>query len=103
MADYWVTFRIASDTTYQKRYDKMLEAMIALRGPNASWAEPTSFWLVRSAAGLDAFIRALSASLNARTDLLVVRNTTDGETRYFGALSHLPILMEFFPRIKKSP
>jgi hypothetical protein len=66
MADYWVTFRIASDKTYDDRYNGMLKAMVALRGQNASWGEPTSFWLVQSASALDAFTKALGAPLNAK-------------------------------------
>ncbi|GLS29306.1 hypothetical protein SAMN04488498_113108 [Mesorhizobium albiziae] len=104
MADYWVTFRIASDSTYNDRYGGMVKAMAAMRGSqNASWAEPTSFWLVQSASGLDALVKALTAPLNAKTDILVARNMNDGHVRYFGELSRPDVLKLFFPSMKKVP
>ena len=100
MANYWVTFRIASDAGYDKRYGEFLQAMIKAR--SSSWAEPTSFWLVSSTLGIDAFVAALSIPLDATKDLLVVRELAVDSSRYFGKVEHLAVLKEFLPNIKKA-
>lgn len=100
MEEYWVTFRLESNSSYDTRYQSMLDAMIAIRG--ASWAEPTSFWLVQSSLTIDDFIQRLTAGLNAKTDLVVVRCLAKNASRYFGVLQHPDILKTFLPDIKKS-
>ena len=101
MENYWVTFRIKSDETYQRRYDDMLAAMIKIRA--SSWGEPTSFWLVKSNLDIGAFTQALAVPLNPRTDLLVVRYLAKDGSRYFGSPSHPDVLKQFLPHIIKSP
>jgi hypothetical protein len=103
MSDYWVTFRIESDATYDKRYKGLVEAMALARGSNASWGEPTSFWLVRTHLDIDAFTKALSKPLNATTDLLVVRELAVDDSRYFGAIKFPDVLKTFLPKVKKVP
>lgn len=101
MADYWVTFRIESDGSYQTRYQSMLNAMIKARGQQASWGEPTSFWLVQSGLAIDAFARQLTAGLKSTKDLLVVRQLAVDDSVYFGKTEHLGILKIFLPKIRK--
>lgn len=101
MADYWVTFRIESNQTYSQRYQGLVDAMASARGQNASWGEPTSFWLVRSHLDIDAFTKALAAALNPKTDLLVVRQLAVDSSRYFGTVQHPSLLAGFLPLIKK--
>lgn len=102
MADYWVTFRIASDQTYQDRYNALLDAMIKLRGQNASWGEPTSYWAFRSENGnLESVARTLTAGLKATKDILVVGILDSAITVYFGAIEHPQAFTEMFPLSKK--
>lgn len=101
MTEYWVTFRIASNSTYQKRYDALIDAMIEARGENGSWADPTSFWIVGSELGISQFGKKLASALNSKTDLLVIRELSRNNSRYFGAVENLKILKEFLPDIKK--
>jgi hypothetical protein len=100
MEEYWVTFRLAAGSTYEKRYQSMLDAMVECR--NGSWGEPTSFWLVSTNLTIDAFIKKLTAGLSASTDLVVVRNLAKDNSRYFGKVDHLDVLKGFLPLIKTS-
>lgn len=99
MPSYWVTFRVASNTTYQKRYDAMLDAMKEAAG--GYWGEPTSFFLIASELSTDALTRAISRPLASATDLLVVCDLADNETCYFGNLEYLDIFREYLPEARK--
>lgn len=103
MESYWVTFRLDADAGYSKRYNALLEALGKVRGQGGSWGEPTSFWLVQSTLGIDAFTKTLASGLNAKTDLLVVRFLAKDDSRYFGNVEHLGVLKTFMPNIKKLP
>lgn len=99
MAQYWVTFRLASDQTYQKRYDEMLEAMTNLR--TGSWGEPTSFWSIFSDHSVDAVCKKMSAPLKADKDLLIVGIVGQTTVVYFGSLEYPAVFKEHFPAARK--
>jgi hypothetical protein len=101
MNNYWVTFRIASDSTYQKRYDAMVKGAIEARGEGLGWAEPTSFWLLQSELGINAFVKKIAAGLDAKKDLLLVRELAANNSAYFGTPEQLGTLKVFLPDIKK--
>jgi hypothetical protein len=102
MEEYWVTFRIESNAGYEKRYKALLDGMISARGKNASWGEPTSFWLVRTPLAIDQFMAKLTSGLDAKTDLVVCRCLAKDNSRYFGSVQHLDILMDFLPNVKNA-
>src|SRR5262249_2714257 len=101
MAEYWVTFRIASDATYQKRYDAFVKAAVDATGANACWADSTSFWLLQTGLDIVAFGKKLAAALNEKTDLLVIRELAVNDSIYFGSVPNLAVLKGFLPAVKK--
>lgn len=100
MEKYWITFRLKENLTYRVRYNNMLSNLIAVRG--AQWGEPSSFWLVETSLDIDALMRTLTAPLDSKTDLVVVRRLKHDQSRFFGTLEHLDLLQEFLPNIRRS-
>lgn len=101
MEEYWVTFRIESNTSYEKRYQSLLDAMVSVKGKNASWGESTSFWLIKSNLTIDQLAENLTSGLDAKTDLLVCRCLAKDNSRYFGSVQDLKVLLDFLPKIKR--
>ena len=80
MADYWISFRITSDSTYQQRYSQLIDAMnLHARG---AWDADTSFLAIRSDDDIDTIGRSLKRALNKTSDHLVIRQIDVISTRY---------------------
>jgi hypothetical protein len=101
MSQYWVTFRIAQDATYDKRYAGLMQALIDVR--TGSWSETTSFLLVNSPLGLNQVAAAFAKPLNSSTDLLVVCEMFTHNSVYLGDLEYSDIFKGFLPFAKKLP
>ena len=99
MPNYWMTFRIKQDASYDDRYDGMMSAIEKVR--QGIWAEPTSFMFVESHLEIGDLVRTAANSLNPKTDVLVARYIDKDGSRYFGAVEHLDVLKSFLPNIKK--
>lgn len=76
MTHFIVTFRIASDTTYQERYDSFVDQVIKVAGGNAGkvWDETTSFYAFTAASTAETVAASLNSNSKFDTtkDLLVV-------------------------------
>ena len=79
MADYWISFRIADDVDYSKRY-KALTKAITECATGGQWDADTSFVCIRSKYGIDSVGQHLKKALNATTDHLVIRRIDYKET-----------------------
>ena len=97
MADYWLTFRIHENSSYQRRYDALIEAVN--ESGSGFWDGPTSFIAIRSDKTIDVLGRALKAAIDDDVDLFVIREIGKDSTRYAGdpGLS----FAAFFPNAKK--
>lgn len=98
MADFWITFRLENDSTYERRY----KALYAAAETNSSkwWVEPTSFIAVRSNLSIDALGQRLKAAINTSTDLVLLREIGVKNSRYAGVVQD-DDFFEFFPDVKK--
>lgn len=102
MADYWMTFRLSSDGSDDKRRDAIYRAVVKYHEDSWRWFEPTSFGLLQSDGDAASVARALSRSLLPDRDLLVVCDLRDPEnSAYFGALEHPDVLKFFMPLVAK--
>lgn len=99
MHNYWVTFRIEDNPTYQTRYDAFIETVSSYK--LGFWSEPTSFMLVEANIEIDAFVREISKPLDRSKDLLLVRYISRDASRVFGKSENFDVLQSFFPNIKK--
>lgn len=97
MADYWLTFRIADDATYQARYGEFIE--IVNDWGTGFWDGPTSFIAIRTDHDIDSFGRALKTAINEQSDLFVIRQIGKDDTRYAGDPGEG--FAAFFPKAKK--
>lgn len=71
MATYWMTFRIADDAGYTKRYEQLVEAIRQITN-SSWWVEPTSFLLFASDKDIDGVAAIAKASFNPRTDMALI-------------------------------
>lgn len=99
LIDYWITFRIENDKTWQDRYDSLVEAVE--ENCDSVWDETTSFYLADSQLEIDPLGQRLVAGLNPRKDILVIRKLNVSVSRYFGAVKNLDLLKAFLPTLKK--
>lgn len=97
MADYWLSFRIAKNSTYQRRYDDLIEIMND--GGSGFWDGPTSFIAIRTEHDIDALGRALKTAIDESIDLFVIREIGKDSTRYAGDPGNG--FSAFFPNAKK--
>lgn len=96
---YWATFRLERNATYDQRYNAMIAALGTIR--KGSWGEPTSFWAFRSEHLIAPVMAALSAPLNAKTDLLLVHAANEAVALFYGQLGSPKEFTEQFPYAKK--
>lgn len=96
--DYWVSFRIHNDQTYEKRYDSLISAV--QNNSTLWWAETSSFFLVRSGDSLLGLGAKLVTGLRASTDILIMRQVGVQSAAYFGAIKDQDYF-SFFPEAKK--
>jgi hypothetical protein len=101
MKTFWVTFRLKQDATYSARYQGMLDALVRIR--DASWGEPTSFWIFSTGESITGAAYALTAPLHATTDLLVIREIDAKDCYYFGSMDHESVFKPLVPYAKKLP
>jgi len=98
MADYWISFRIADDVNYSKRYNALAKA-IAECADGGQWDADTSFVCIRSKHSIDSVGQHLKKALNTTTDHLVLRQIDYKETRYVNNPGQG--FSAFFPNAKK--
>ena len=97
MTTFDLTFRIKSDIRYQHRYDAFIKAV--QKEQLGHWPAPTSFYFLESNESIDALGRRLAATLNANTDMFLLKSNT--EVRYFGAVPEVDVLKSFHPNAKE--
>lgn len=93
MADFWLSFRIRDNATYQRRYDAVNES------GDGFWDGPTSFICIRTTETIDALGQTLAAAINPTCDLVVIREIGKDNTRYAGEPGDG--FLAFFPKAKK--
>jgi hypothetical protein len=100
MATYAITFRIGNVTVNGKTYDERRAALVdsARTEGMGYWDETTSFFMVESLKSTDALGRAVSASLSAKHDMVVVFDPADMSACYFGAVKYEEVLRSFFAK-----
>jgi hypothetical protein len=98
MASYWCAFRLAADKAYRSRYDAFLARVFALRGKTAAtWTEASYFLAFQADLSLEEVARQLTATLDAKRDMLVVGVIGTAEVVWFGQLQHPATFGELFP------
>lgn len=98
MTDYWISFRIASDASYSKRYTDLTKA-IAECATSGQWSADTSFVCIRSKYTIDVAGQHLKKALNSTTDHLAMREIGKDDTRYINTPGQG--FLQFFPKAKK--
>ncbi|MBN9544079.1 MAG: hypothetical protein J0I19_01295 [Alphaproteobacteria bacterium] len=98
MSDYWITFRLEANSSYEKRYDALYEA--ARSNATKWWIEPTSFIAMRSNLTIDALGQKLKSAIDASKDLILMREIGVKDSRYAGVISDEDFF-NFFPDAKK--
>jgi hypothetical protein len=98
MATYWLTFRIAEDPDYAKRYERFVNAIekITLKW----WVEPTSFLLFESEHNIAQVAEAAKAAFNPRTDMALIGMPDFKSARLIGASTDHDIF-DLMPFTKK--
>lgn len=96
MAHFIVTFRIASDSGYQERYDSFVEQVykLAVGGIGSTWEETTSFFSFVAAGTVASVCSALylKSSFDSSKDIMVVieldsrTKATKGPVKYANTL-----------------
>jgi len=96
MAHFIVTFRIASDSGYQERYDSFVEKVykLAINGVGGTWDETTSFFSFRAIGTAASVCTELyvNSLFNATKDIMVVidlnarTKASKGPIKYEGVL-----------------
>jgi len=71
MGVYWITFRIHQNTTYEARYNALLEA-VEDHLASEFWAEPTSFWVFDSDSTAAQIVASCKAAIDPKVDQVVV-------------------------------
>jgi hypothetical protein len=99
MANFIVTFRIASDSGYQERYDSFVDAVhvLAQGGVGSTWEETTSFLVFRAQGTADSVCQHLylKSSFDGSKDIMVVidigarQKATKGPIKYLSTLTGL--------------
>ena len=98
MTDYWISFRIADDVNYDRRYTALTKA-IAECATDGQWTADTSFVCIRSKHSIDACGAHLKKALNGTADHLVMRTIGTDDTRYINSPG--TEFFAFFPKAKK--
>lgn len=84
---YWVAWRVATDATDEQRRDSIYAAIMKQKPNGGRWYEPTSFGIVESDLSASALIKAITAGLDAKKDLLIAADVHNaGDCAYFGAV-----------------
>lgn len=97
MTHYWVSFRIADNATYNKRYGEFIDAVNECG--TGFWEGPTSFIAIISGLDIDILGAALKATLDPRVDMFVLREIGRDNTRHCGTMGEG--FEAFFPKSKK--
>lgn len=69
---YWLTFRIADDSTYDRRYAAFEGAVADLAEGGKWWSETTSFFLFRSSHDRATVAGIIKQALNPDTDVALL-------------------------------
>lgn len=97
MADYWLTFRIHENASYQRRYDALIEAVN--ESGTGFWDGPTSFIAIESSRTIDTIGTVYKRAIDPAVDLFVIREIGKDSTRYAGDPGDG--FLSFFPNAKK--
>ena len=102
MPSYAVSFEIASNSTYAKRYRSLVEQIQSAPG-DSQWDETTSFALVETSESLSTFADRLyySTEVNARWDILLVFNPNTGDAIARGPIKYPHTLAGHFRSFQK--
>lgn len=98
MADYWISYRIASDAQYSSRYGALIKAIDEC-ATGGQWDADTSFVCIRSKHTIDDVGGHLKKALNGNTDHLVMREIGKESTRYINSPGEG--FLAFFPKAMK--
>ncbi|HCK83508.1 MAG TPA: hypothetical protein DHW63_03015 [Hyphomonadaceae bacterium] len=97
MTDFWTTFRLHSDATYNERYRKLMDAFNTVSAE--FWNGSTSFLAFSANVEIDRLAEFLKAAINPATDMIVVREISRDNVRYAGEPGKG--FLRFFPSAKK--
>lgn len=94
MAVYWMTFRIANDANYEKRYAAVTTAINSIA--SKWWVEPTSFLLFESEKNIDGVVGAVKPKMGSN-DLALIGMPDFKTARVIGKVEDqdLFVLMPF--------
>lgn len=99
MATYWLTFRLAADASYDRRYEALVETV--RNQTKKWWLETSSFFLFESDGDIDAVAKSVKAAINPSTDIVLIGMPDYKSARIIGASTDKD-LFELMPFTKKS-
>ena len=83
MKTYWLSFRIANDTNYDVRYDKLVETIRV--SASKWWLETTAFIVFSSNYEIDALATRVNSAINTAKDVAVIGMPDFKTARVLGA------------------
>ena len=98
MATYWITFRLAENATYTRRYDELVNAVRLLS--TKWWVDATSFIVFASNETIDSVAETVQNAINLKTDIAVVGMPDYKSARLIGETDDEDIFA-LIPFIKK--
>ncbi|MFN3764510.1 MAG: hypothetical protein ACK4R3_02965 [Aliihoeflea sp.] len=83
MATHWLSFRLADNSTYSERYDKLLEAI--RERSSKWWLETSAFLVFDTTHDIDQIAAAAKAAVDPRFDIVLIGMTDFKSARLIGA------------------
>lgn len=99
MKVYWLTFRIADDANYAKRYAAVVDAVHDMA--RTWWVESTSFFVFLSALDIDSVATTVKRAMNPAKDLALLGMPEFMDARAIGAIQDQD-LFKLLPFTKKA-
>lgn len=98
MADFWISFRVEYDDSYDRRYKALAKAIDDCTD-YAIWDGTTSFVAIRSKYSIEAIGGHLKKAIDPEQDHVVIRQIDVKNTAYLGNPGGN--FLTFFPHAKK--
>ena len=71
MTEYFITFRITDNASYERRYNALYEAVREITN-GLHWIETTSFFAFQSNLSTDDIVARVRKTIDERTDLILL-------------------------------
>lgn len=96
---YWVSFRLKENPSYEIRYQDLMQAIdLAVVGP--TWSETTSFRLLTSNLTIIELAERLAGVIDTTIDYILIRRANVRQAVLIGTINDLDALKKFYPYVK---